>query len=269
MPEVKVGDIEMYYEIHGRGDPLVLLPGITCDITTCLFRQIPGLAKHYQVIAIDNRGSGATDKPDIPYSMDMMVKDAAGLLNSIGMRRAHIYGESLGGMIAQNFALCHPEATASLILACTHCGGKHLVKPDQAVMAAFFDMQGTPEERYRRLLPLIFSQGFISNKQDVVQHFVSLRLRHPAPSHAFMRQAEAAMMHDTYDRLPEIKVPTLVIAGMEDKLFSAENSRILSSRIPGAELVILDGVGHFMSVEAPEAVNKAIHDFLKRHPIAA
>lgn len=269
MPAVKVGDINMYYEIHGGGDPLVVIPGITCDITTCLFRQIPGLANHYQVVAIDNRGSGMSDKPDIPYSMDMMVKDVAGLLDSIGIRKAHICGESLGGMIAQNFALCYPEVTASLVLACTHSGGKHMVKPDQAVMAAFFDMHGTPEERLRRVLPLIFSQGFMSKRQDVVEHFVSLRLEHPSPAHAFMRQAEAAMTHDTYDRLPEIGVPTLVTAGTEDKLFPVENSRILASRIHGAESAILEGVGHFMSVEAPEAVNRAIHDFLRRHPIAA
>lgn len=269
MPTVKVGDINMYYEVHGRGDPLVLLPGISCDITTCLFRQIPGLAKNYRVVAVDNRGSGLSDKPDTLYSMDMMAKDAAGLLDSLGIRKAHICGESLGGMIAQHFALCYPQMTTSLVLACTTCGGRRGVQTDQAVMATLFDMQGTPEERITRLLPIILSQAFISNKPDVIKHFTSLRLEHPAPPHAFMRQGEAAMMHDTYDRLPEIRVPTLVIAGTQDKLIPVENSRILASRIPGAESIILEGVGHFMSVEAPEAVNKAIHDFLKRHPIAA
>jgi 3-oxoadipate enol-lactonase len=269
MPTVKVGDINMRYEAHGVGDPLVLLPGIGLESTTCFFRQIPVLAKNYRVIAIDNRGTGLSDKPDIPYSMDMMAKDVAGLLESLGIRKAHVYGVSLGGMVAQHFALCYPQMTASLILACTTCGGKHSVLPDQAVVGALFDMQGTPEERAGRLLPFIFSQGFIRTSPDVIQHAGSLYLEYCPPPHAFMRQGEASMTHDTYDRLPEIGVPTLVIAGTEDGLIPAENSRILASRIPGAESITLEGVGHLLSVEAPEAVNKAIHDFLKRHPIAA
>lgn len=269
MPTVKVGDINMYYDTHGGGDPVVLLPGLTSDCTSSFFRQMPGLAENYRVIAIDNRGGGLSDKPDIPYNMDMMAKDAASVLDSLGIRKAHICGLSLGGMIAQHFALCYPAMTASLVLACTSCGGRHSVQPDQAVVAALFDTQQTPQERLRRLLPIVFSQEFISNEPDVLKHFTSLRLKHPPPPHAYKRQGEAVMLHDTYDQLPEISVPALVIAGAKDKVIPVENSRILASRIPGAELIILEEAGHFLSVEAPEAVNKAIHGFLKEHPIAA
>jgi len=267
MPTVKVGDISLYYETHGGGDPLVLLPGITLDSASCFFRQTPGLAEHYRVVAIDNRGSGLSDKPDIPYTMDMMAKDAAGVLDSLGIRKAHVYGLSMGGMIAQHLALCYPEMTANLILACTTCGGRHSAQPDQAVIAALLDTRQAPEEKARRLLPFLHGQEFIRNNPDVLEHCFSLYLKHYPPPHVVMRQGEAIMRHNTYDRVPEIGVPTLVIAGTEDKVVPMENSRILASRIPGAELITLEGIGHLLSVEAPEPVNKAIHDFLSRHPM--
>lgn len=268
MPTVSVGDINLHYETEGEGDPLVLIPGFATDGMTCFFRQIPGLAENYRVFAIDNRGTGLSDKPDMPYSMDMMAKDTAGLLDSLGISRAHVYGVSMGGMIAQHFALCYPEMTATLVLACTHCGGRHAIRPDQAVLDALLDTKGTPEERAMRLLPFLFSQEFISNKMDVIQQFGLLYFKNYPPPHVFKRQGDAGP-HDTYDRLPEIAAPTLVIAGTEDRIFAVENSRILASRIPGAELVTLDGVGHDLPVEAPEALNRAIHDFLKQHPMAA
>lgn len=270
MPAVKVGDINISYEVHGKGDPLVLIPGHASDSQTCYFRQIPGLAKYYCVIAIDNRGSGLSDKPDMPYTMDMMAKDTAELLESIGIRRAHVYGISMGGMIAQHLALCHPGMTASLILASTTCttSGQHSVPPDQAVLASFFDTQGTPEERTRKLVPLIFTQGFARKEPSAVEQFVTLNLKHYPPPFVVARHGEAVMFHDVYDRLPQVQVPALVIGAEEDRLIPVDNSRILASRIPGAEFIMLERVGHALSVEAPEAVNKAILDFLKRHPIS-
>jgi pimeloyl-ACP methyl ester carboxylesterase len=268
MPKVKIGDIKMYCEDRGKGDPLVLLPGYGVD-STCFFRQIPGLEENYRVIAIDNRGTGISDKPDIPYSMEMMAKDVAMVLAALGIRKAHIYGHSMGGNIAQHLALCYPERTASLILACTTCGGSHRVRADQASTDAMFDPKGTPEERAMRLLPFVFSQEFISNNMDVIQQFGLLYLKNYPPPHVFKRQQEAMNMLDTYDRLPEIRVPTLVITGEADQIVPPGNSRILASKIPGSESITLQGLGHFLPMEAPEALNRAIHDFLKRHPIAA
>lgn len=268
MPTVKVGDIKIHYEAHGKGDPLVLIPGYAAD-SSSFFRQIPGLAENYRVIAIDNRGTGLSDKPDIPYSMEMMAKDTAGLLQSLGIRKAHFCGHSMGGLIAQHLALCYPERTASLILACTTCGVSHRVRADQAAIDAMFDPKGTPEERAMRLLPFVLSQEFISNNMDVIQQFGLLYLKTYPPPHVFRRQQEAMNMFDSYDRLPEIRVPTLLITGEADQMVPPENSRILASRISGAESITLQGLGHLLPMEAPEALNRAIHDFLKRHPIAA
>ncbi len=130
MPKVRVGDINMHYETYGEGDPLVLIPGHGIDCMADYFCQIPVLAEHYRVIAIDNRGSGLSDKPDMPYAMGMMAKDAAGLLAVLDVHRAHVCGHSMGGMIAQHLAVSYPQLTASLMLICTTCStSEHSVPP--------------------------------------------------------------------------------------------------------------------------------------------
>lgn len=118
MPEVRVGDLTMYYEIQGEGDPLVLIAGLSTDITAYQ-RIIAELAQHRKVIAFDNRGAGRTDKPDIPYSIGMMADDTAGLLAGLGIQRADVLGISMGGRIGLELTLRHPELVRSLILVST------------------------------------------------------------------------------------------------------------------------------------------------------
>ena len=151
MPAVKVGDINIYYEIHGEGEALVLIMGYGGS-SAGWFHQIPGLSREYRVVAFDNRGTGQSDKPDIPYTMEMMAGDIAGLLDSISIDAAHVYGVSMGGAIAQHFALGYPEKAISLILGCAMCGGAHSITPDAEAMNLLFDMermqQMPPEERF-------------------------------------------------------------------------------------------------------------------------
>jgi len=268
MSTAKVGDINIYYEIHGEGEPLVLIYGYVGH-SELWFRQIPVLSKKYRVIAFDNRGVGRSDKPDIPYTMEMMAGDIAGLLDIIGVDAAHIFGISMGGMIAQHFVLSHPQRVISLILGCTYCGGVHSIQPGPESMAALFDFERmkkmTPEEVVRQAMPFCYSQKFIEENPDIVDKRVAKQLEYPTPAHGATRQAGAIIGHDTYELLPKIKLPTLVIAGDDDRLIPIENSRILASRIPEAELVILKGVGHEFFIEDAEEVNKTILDFLGRH----
>jgi 3-oxoadipate enol-lactonase len=268
MSTAKVGDINIYYEIHGKGEPLVLIYGYAAD-SGLWFRQIPILSKKYQVIVFDNRGVGRSDKPDIPYTMAMMAGDIAGLLDTIGINAAHIFGISMGGMIAQHFALNYPQRVISLILGCTYCGGVHSIQPKPESLAALFDFERmkkmTPEEFVRQIIPFCFSQEFIEKNPDIVEKRVAKSLEYPTPPHGFTRQAMAMMGHDTYELLPKIKLPTLVIAGDNDRLIPVENSRILASRIPKAELLIIKGAGHEFFIEDAEEANKAVLDFLGRH----
>ena len=129
MPIVKVGDINMYYEVRGQGKPLVLIMGLGLSCASW-YPVIPGLSQKYQVVIFDNRGAGKSDKPDIPYTMEMMTDDLAGLLNEIGISASHIFGVSMGGMVAQHFFLKYPKRVTGLILGCTGCGGPHYVQAD-------------------------------------------------------------------------------------------------------------------------------------------
>lgn len=268
MPRARVGDINIYYEIHGNGDALAMIMGLGGGIPW-LSRQIPVFSNRYQVVAFDNRGTGGTDAPDIPYSMEMMADDLAGLLEYIGIKSAHIFGISMGGMIAQHFTLLYPEKVKTLILGATTCGGTNRILPDTEAIKVLFDMEGmqkiTPEERARQTLPFVFSQSFINSNQALIQELLAKMVGHVTPLHGYMRQTGAVMGHDTYQRLSEIKVPTLIIAGDADKLVPVENSRLIASKIPNAELVILKNMGHGFNIEAADKVNDIILSFLGRH----
>ena len=268
MPTRKIGDINIYYETYGTGQALAMIMGLGGGIPW-LSRQIPAFSEKYQVVALDNRGTGATDAPDIPYTMDMMAGDLAGLLESIGVKKAHVFGISMGGMIAQHFALLHPDRIITLILGATTCGGTHRIIPDMEAIKVLFDMERmqklSPEERARETLPFVFSKHFIDNNQAPIQELLTKMVGHVTPAHGYTRQVQAVMGHDTYDRLPEIRVPTLVIAGDADKLVPVENSRIIASRIPNSELAILEKMGHGFNIEAAEAANKIILGFLARN----
>lgn len=268
MPTVKVGDINIYYETQGEGEALVLIMGYGGS-SGQWFRQIPGLSQEYCVVAFDNRGTGRSDKPDISYTMEMMAGDIAGLLDAIGIDAAHVYGVSMGGMLAQEFALRYPERVIGLILGCTTCGGSHSIMPDAEAMTLLFDMERaqrlTPEERARELFPFLCSQEFIDNNPDIMEQFVAKVMEYITPLHGYTRQAEAIMGHDTYERLPNIKSPTLVISGDADRIVPVENSKLLTSRIPDAQLLILEKMGHGFFVEAVDVASKAIIDFLRKH----
>jgi pimeloyl-ACP methyl ester carboxylesterase len=268
MSIAKVADINIYYEIHGEGEPLVLIYGYAGH-SGLWFRQVPVLSKKHRVIVLDNRGVGRSDRPGVPYTMAMMAGDLAGLLDVIGIDAAHIFGISMGGMIAQRFALNYPQRVISLILGCTNCGGVHSIQPEPESVAALFDFERlkkmTLEEVVRQAMPFCFSQEFMERNPDIVDTRVAKQLEYPTPARGATRQAEAIMGHDTYELLPKIEPPTLVIAGDGDRLIPVENSRILASRIPGAELVILKGVGHEFFIENAEEANKAVLDFLEGH----
>jgi len=267
MSIAQVGDINIYYEIHGEGEPLLMINGLGGNMTSW-FRILPLLSQEHRVIAFDNRGAGRTDKPDIPYTMEMMADDIAGLLDAIGIDAAHIFGISLGGMIALNFALLHPQRIISLILGCTRCGGPHSIADDSGARGVLDPTRlqtMTVEERAREMFPYRWSQEFIDNNPEIIEEQIALSKKYPIDPTGYTRQMEAANTHDTYDRLPEIKLPTLVIAGDTDRLIPIENSGIIASRIPGAELVILEKMGHGFYTEARDETSRIIMDFMKRN----
>ena len=269
MPTVTVGDINLYYEDEGRGEVLALISGITCS-ARYWFRQIPVFSKEYRVIAIDNRGTGRSDKPEIPYTADMMAADIAGLLDAIGVGTAHVFGHSMGGMIAQHVALDYPDKVQSLILGATTCGGRDrvhgvLVEDFQKFMDPDFLATMSPQEILHAALIFKFTQEFIDNNPALIERHCAEKMSYPPAPYVGAVQIPAAIGHDTCDRLHEIRVPTLVMTGDADGLVAPENSRVLAARLPNAELVILHNVAHSFPIEVAEETNKIVLDFLRKH----
>jgi pimeloyl-ACP methyl ester carboxylesterase len=267
MPTAKVGDINIYYESHGDGEPILLIQGYG-QYSGHWALLIPSFSREYRVISFDNRGTGQSDKPDIPYTMKMMADDAKGLLDAIGIDLAHVFGVSMGGMIAQEFALNYPDKVISLMLGCTQCGGTETIQPTPEALAFLFSPEMAKlsvEERARQTAPWLWTKEFINNNTKAVELYVEITSRYPTPTHGFACQAKAIMAHDTYERLPQITAPTLVIAGNADRLIPAENSKILASRIPNAELVILENAGHGFFGDAAVEATRVMLDFLRRH----
>jgi 3-oxoadipate enol-lactonase len=268
LPTVKVGDINIYYETHGDGEPLLLINGYG-QYSGHWAALIPALSREHRVIVFDNRGTGQSDKPEGPYNAKMMAADARGLLDVIGIDRAHVFGISMGGMIAQEFGINYPERVISLILGCTECGGKNAVPQTKEALDFLFGAEMaklSAVERARRTTPMLWNQEFIDKHPKAVEFYIETTAKFPTPPHGYASQARVIRSIDTYDRLPQIKAPTLVIAGDADRIIPAGNSKILASRIPGAELVMLINSGHgFFGDAARESVG-AILDFLKRHP---
>jgi pimeloyl-ACP methyl ester carboxylesterase len=199
--------------------------------------------------------------------MKMLAADANGLLDAIGIDRAHVFGVSMGGMIAQEFALNYPDKVINLVLGCTACGGKQMILPGQEALVFLFspEIAKLPvEKRARETVLWLWTQEFIDKNPKAVELYVETTAKYPTPPHGFACQSRAIMGHDSYERLPQIKAPTLAIVGDADRLIPPDNSKIIASRIPGAQLVIIPNAGHGFT-EALEATG-AILDFLKRHP---
>ncbi|UCH51758.1 MAG: alpha/beta hydrolase, partial [Chloroflexota bacterium] len=171
MPVTKVGDINIYYESHGDGEPLLLINGYG-QYSGQWARLIPSLSHEYRTIAFDNRGTGQSDKPRMTYTMKMMAADAKGVLDALGIDQAHVFGVSMGGMITQTFALDYPGKVISLILGCTHSGGANMVPPTQEALAFLFSPEMAKlsvEERARATVPWLWNQEFIDKHPEAVE----------------------------------------------------------------------------------------------------
>ena len=232
--------------------------------STGWYAQIPAFSEEYQVIAFDNRGAGRSEKPNEPYTMPQMAEDAIGVLDVLGARSAHVFGMSLGGMIAQELALRHPQRVKTLILGGTMCGGPKATFAGPQLVQQFVSLAGLPlEQAAEKGLALLYSDAFIArNSERLVQHALSVS-HLTAPMHALQRQFMAVVGFNTYDRLPATHVPTLVLVGTADGIIPPANSRVLAEMIPGARLVEFEGAGHGFLVECADEVNAIVLDFLR------
>lgn len=267
MPITKANGIDLYYEIHGEGEPLLLIMGLSLT-SKSWFRTLPALTEHYKVIIFDNRGVGLSGKPNTPYSIGLMADDTKAVLDAAGVEAAHVYGISMGGMIAQRFMIKYPERVKSLILGCTTSGGTNHVQPSADVsmqMLSRASSTATPEEMAWATAPILYSQAFIENHRNLVAEDIERRVEMPVLPYAYLLQLQACMAHDTFNEINQINVPTLVIHGDEDKLVPYENGETLAEKIPNAEFLTIQGAGHIYITEANDLVNKRVLEFLNKH----
>jgi pimeloyl-ACP methyl ester carboxylesterase len=269
MAKLKVGDVTLHYDEHGSGEPLLMIMGLGASSAIWDPEVVQELAKSFRTITFDNRGTGQSDKPDKPYSIEMFADDAAGVLDGLRIPRAHIFGVSMGGMISQEFALRHPQRTATLTLGCTTAGGAHSVPPPPESLAVLTaPREGVPmDEIIRRGWPLSYTPEYIRTHKSELEAAIPRLLAHPTPPFAFKRQLEGTYTLKTWDRLPNIKAPTLVITGAKDALIPARNSELIAERIPGARLHLIPNAGHGFFTEGRDEFLKVFVPFVKSHPL--
>lgn len=276
MPWAEVNQIQLYYEIHGSGPPLLILNGLGGNHLEWMPFQVPAWSPEYRVILYDHRGTGRSDKPDEPYTTRSLAADAVGLLDALNIGEpAHVLGPSHGGRIAQWVALDYPERVRSLVLAAT---GPGQVDP------AFQPTRGIPahvveamvEKGYERYMrehlggEFFFSAEFREQRPEVVNEHLELYFRYPTPLRNYLRHVIARQTHQTLDLLTNIQAPTLVIVGERDTAAVATGnhvatSQVMAGRIPRAELVLVKDAAHSFFQEAPEQANRIVLDFLRRH----
>jgi 3-oxoadipate enol-lactonase len=241
----------LHYVAEGTGPPLVLVGGKTSDIDGAWWRYIPALAKRLRVIALDNRGTGASDKPDTPYSTALMADDALAVLRDAGETSAHWFGLSMGGMILQQLAILHPDAVRSLILGATHCGGEH--PPTSGGNAPHVE---GPLRRYANLYDATFIADHPDWVEEDARHFGKM------PLHAIVRQDQAVKQHNICGRLADIRQPVLIIHGRQDRMVPVSRAEELQRGLPNARLRILEGAGHQVHSEQFATVMRLVLDFV-------
>jgi 3-oxoadipate enol-lactonase len=262
MPFAELSDrgIRLYYELRGAGPPLTYLGGTGGDLRRAPNALEVMLAKHFRVLMLDQRGMGRSGKPDVPYAMADYAEDAAALLDHVGWARCPVLGYSFGGMVAQELALRHPERLERLVLLSTTAGG---AGGASYPLHELSDL--TPEQLALRMVELgdrrrgarwrAEHPGMQRALAD--EALVALRLGAEEPGHAIgaRRQIEARRMHDTWERLPGLRLPVWVFGGRYDGIAAPEAVERLAGRIPGAKLEFFEG-GHLFYLQDARALER-------------
>jgi pimeloyl-ACP methyl ester carboxylesterase len=270
MSTAKVGDINIEYYIEGQGPPLLMIMGFSGQASSWSERFLELLRPHFQIIRFSNRGTGLTDKPQVEYSVPMMADDASGLLRELGIEKTHVCGISMGGMIAQELALSHPEQVQALVLGCTTPGGSRGVQPAPEVVALLVPVPGTsPEEQFRKAWPAIVTPEFVEREQEFLEETLRVGLTNLTPVDTMVRQMTAIQAFDTCDRLPQIQAATFIIHGDMDRLIPPQNAEILHEGIPGSTLRLVPGAAHMFFWEKPAESAQAIVEFVSSVPTPA
>ena len=261
MPVAKNGSAQIHYESAGRGPAVLLIMGLAMAASGW-WRTVPVLSKSFRVLSFDNRGIGRSDSSG-SYSMRELAEDALAVLDAAGEETAHVYGISLGGMIAQELTLRHPERVRSLVLGATTVGGPSAPHADRATLD-FFKRAVSMDAEEAIWASVPYSYAKFTRPADVerIGEDLTRRLANPVDRSVYARQVGAGIGHDTSFRLDDVEVPTLIVHGKEDRVVPVENARILAEAVPDAELRTWPGAGHLYTTDEPKA-DQYVARFLK------
>jgi pimeloyl-ACP methyl ester carboxylesterase len=251
--KVRAGDIELDYERSGSGPPLLLIMGMSGTALHWGEPFLEPLRRDFEVIAYDHRGVGASSRLEGPITIAQLAEDASGLLEGLEIDSAHVLGISMGGMIAQELALQHPEQVRTLALGCTYCGGPNSTEGPPWVLQQLTEgmMSGDRERALRTAWEVNVSRT-MADDADAYARFLEVAQERAVAVPVIMAQLQACVAHDTSTRLQELTTPTLVIHGTDDLMLPVENGRQIARLVPGSRLEIFDGVGHLFFWEQPE-----------------
>jgi pimeloyl-ACP methyl ester carboxylesterase len=260
MPSVDAAGTELYYERAGEGEPLLLIQGMSATHLAWGRPFLSGLEPNFDCVIFDNRGMGRSGRAELPFTVADMAGDAVGLLDALGIETAHVVGISMGGAIAQELALAHPERIRTLTLGATFCGGPEssLMAPEDLQMLGAAYASGEPEQVFRAMWEINISPAHRADDS----HFDAFREMGstlPAPRPVVMQQMRACGEHDTSGRLDRIDLPTLVVHGTADRLIKVANGKLIARLIP-APIELLEDVGHMFWWEQPERSAELIRE---------
>lgn len=254
----------MYYELHGTGEPLILISGCGGDHT---FWQssISSLASHFQVVVFDPRGIGQTDAPNDVYTMALFADDLAGLMDALQLKKAHVLGFSMGGSIAQAFAFAYPKRVSKLILAASFAVMNTQARLFLDAVLAVYENGASTKQMFDLILPWLFSVQFLSNPENAAYLAYDETDPNPQPMYAWRAQYGAQQQYTSIPFLNAIQMPTLVLAGEQDRLAHVEDAQLLASFIRDSSLKIIPGSGHLINYEQPDLFHEHVLDFLGLH----
>ncbi|HEU5343188.1 MAG TPA: alpha/beta hydrolase [Ktedonobacterales bacterium] len=266
MPDVRVNDITMHYEQEGSGEPLLLIPYLAAD-NACYAFQVAEYAKHFTCISVDPRGTGESDKPAGPYSTEQYADDMAGLLNALGIERAHVMGLSLGAAIGMWLAAKYPTQVKSLSL---HSAWPKTDQFLRAILAGWRTMakalDSVPEMVIQGIFPWCFTPELYAARPEYIEALSAFVRGRPAqPLEAFMSESDAVLAHDAQGQLGAITAPTLITFGQRDQVTSTRFAKPLQQGIAGAELLVFEGCAHAPIYEAVDEFNAKTLAFLQRY----
>lgn len=256
---------QLFHTRRGTGAPLLLIMGMGGHHLMWSDPFLRLLEPDFDIVAFDHRGIGTSDRADEPFSIADLAEDAVSVLDTVGWDTAHVFGISLGGMVAQELAITHPSRLRTLTLGCTYPGVGGDIDAPGPIRAVEASASGDSELAVRVGFEVNVSREYAADPARFpVFHDTALAVRVPAP--VVMMQFQAAIAHDALARLPQITAPTLVMHGTADEMLLPSNGKLLAERIPGARLELFDGAGHLFWWEHPERTAELLREHALGQP---